>query len=130
MHIAIWLLALFVLGLWTLLAWAVGALLGLDPSWVTDIGTLAGQVPFGALIEAWIPGWQALLTATLEFTRTALGWLGGFSQVLVWVLWAVGAVVIVVCAGLLSLLVAVIRRNMPQPPKSPPSAPPSSPAAA
>lgn len=111
MHIVIWLLAALALGLWSLLAWGVATLLGLDPSWVTDAGGLLKQVPFGEVIEAWVPGWQALLLGALELARTLLGWLGGFAQVLVWGLWAAGAAVVLLCAGLLSGLVVVMRRS-------------------
>ena len=114
MHIVIWVLAALALGLWSLLAWGVAALLGLGPSWVTDVGGLLKQVPYGDVIDAWVPGWQALQRATFEMARSLLGWLGGFEQVLVWVLWvlwAVGAGVVLLCAGSLSLLVVVIRRS-------------------
>ena len=111
MHIVIWLLAALALGLWSLLAWGVGTLLGLDPSWVTDAGGLLKLVPFGEVIDAWVPGWQALLLGAFELVRTLLGWLGGFGQVLVWGLWAAGAGVVLLCAGLLSLLVVVMRRS-------------------
>jgi hypothetical protein len=111
MHIVIWVLAALALGLWSLLAWGVATLLGLDPSWVTDAGGLLQQVPYGEVIDAWVPGWQALLVASFELARSLLGWLGGFGQVLVWVLWALGAGVVLLCAGLLSLLVVVIRRS-------------------
>ena len=111
MHIVIWLLAALALGLWSLLAWGVATLLGLDPSWVTDAGGLLKQVPFGEVIEAWVPGWQALLLGSLELARSLLGWLGGFAQVLVWGLWAAGAAVVLLCAGLLSGLVVVMRRS-------------------
>jgi hypothetical protein len=111
MHIAIWLLAALALGLWSLLAWGVATLLGLDPSWVTDAGGLLQKVPYGEVIEAWVPGWQALLVGTFELARSLLGWLGGFGQVLVWVLWALGAGVVVLCAALLSGLVALVRRS-------------------
>ncbi len=111
MHIVIWLLAALALGLWSLLAWGMAALLGLDPSWVADAGGLLEKVPYGDVIEAWVPGWQALLLTTFELTRTLLGWLGGFGQVIVWVVWAVGAGVVVLCAALLSGLVVLIRRS-------------------
>ena len=111
MHIVIWLLAALALGLWSLLAWGVATLLGLDPSWVTDAGGLLQKVPYGEVIEDWVPGWQALLVATFEMTRALLGWLGGFGQVLVWVVWAAGAGVVVLCAALLSGLVALVRRS-------------------
>lgn len=123
MHIVIWLLAALALGLWSLLSWGVATLLGLDPSWVTDAGSLLQKVPYGEVIDAWVPGWQALLLAGFELTRGLLGWLGGFGQVLVWVLWAVGAGVVVLCAALLSALVAVVRRSSAAARQTPPRGP-------
>lgn len=111
MHIVIWLLAALALGLWSLLAWGVATLLGLDPSWVTDAGGLLDKVPYGDVIEAWVPGWQAMLLATFELARALLGWLGGFGLVLVWVMWGLGAGVVVLCAALLSGLVVLVRRS-------------------
>ncbi len=111
MHIVIWILALLSLGLWSLLAWGVAALLGLDPSWVGDLEPLVKQVPYAEVINAWIPGWQGLVLATLDLTRTLLGWLGGAGVVVVWVLWGLGAAVVLGLAALASLAVALIRRG-------------------
>ena len=119
MHIVIWLLAALALGVWSMLAWGLATLLGLDPSWVTDAGGLLEKMPYGDVIEAWVPGWQALLLALFEVTRALLGWLGGFGLVLVWVVWAVGAGVVLLCAALLSGLVVAVRRSSPPAPPGP-----------
>jgi hypothetical protein len=110
MHIAIWIVVALGLALWSLTAWGVGTLLGLDPSWVGDLKPLVAQVPYAALIDAWLPGWQALLVATLELTHTLLGWAGGAGQVLVWVLWALGSALIVGGGVLLSVMVGLGRK--------------------
>jgi hypothetical protein len=119
MHIAIWLFAALGLALWTLAAWGIAALFGLDVNWSGDLKALLDQIPFVAAIDAWLPGWRELLTVALELTRTLLGWAGGAGVVIVWIVWGLGAAVIVGGAALLSLLVAVVRKS---------SAPPAAPA--
>lgn len=120
MHIAIWILALIALALWSAAAWGLGTVLGLDPSWVGDLKPLLQQIPYAALIDQWVPGWQDLLVALLDLTRSLLAWAGGAGVVVVWVLWALGAAVIVVAAALLSLVVALVRKSGAKGP--PPSA--------
>ncbi len=112
MHIAIWIVAALALGLWTLLAWGLSALLGLDAAaWVGSLEPLVKQVPYVEAIDMWVPGWQALVLATLELTRTLLGWLGGAGAVVVWVIWGLGAAVVLGLAALGSVAVALIRRG-------------------
>lgn len=112
MHIAIWILAALALGLWSLLAWGLAALLGLDAAtWVGSLEPLVKQVPYAEVIDVWIPGWESLVLATLELTRTLLGWLGGAGAVVVWVVWGLGAALVLGLAALASLAVALIRRG-------------------
>jgi hypothetical protein len=120
MHIAIWILALIALALWSAAAWGVGTLLGLDPSWVGDLKPLVQQIPYAALIDQWLPGWQDMLLTLLDLTRSLLAWAGGAGVVVVWVLWALGAALIVGAAAALSLVVALVRRTSAKGP--PPSA--------
>ena len=110
MHIAIWIFAALGLALWTLTAWGLAALLGLDPSWVADLKPRLAQVPHADLLETWVPHWQAMAGSLLELTQTLLRWTGGAAQVLVWVLWGLGAALIVGGGVLLSVLVGVGRR--------------------
>lgn len=119
MHIAIWIIAALLLGVWTLLAWGVATLLGLDPSWVGDLKPLVEQVPFAAWLDHWIPGWEAMTLALLDLTRTLLGWAGGAGVVIVWLLWAVGALVLLGCATVLSVVVALVRRGTRGTPPAP-----------
>jgi hypothetical protein len=111
MLILIWLLAAVGLALWSLAAWGASTLLGLDPNWVGDLGPLIDQIPYAAVIDTWLPGWRELLGATLELTRTLLAWAGGAGVVIVWVVWGLGAAVIVGAAAVLSLIVALLRRS-------------------
>lgn len=111
MHIAIWICAALALGLWSLLAWGLAALLGMDTAWVGSLEPLVKQVPYAEVIDLWIPGWEGLVLATLELTRTLLSWLGGAGAVVVWIVWGLGAAVVLGVAGLGSLAVALIRRG-------------------
>jgi hypothetical protein len=110
MHIVIWILAALALAAWTLVSWGLHAVLALDPKWVGDIGPVLAQVPYRDVLEAWIPGWEALLRAAIDLSMVALGWLGSIGPVLVWVVWGLGALGIVGLAALASGIVALVRR--------------------
>lgn len=53
MLIAIWVLALLGIGLWTLTAWGLNALLTIDPSRLQDLKPLIHEIPFGETIDQW-----------------------------------------------------------------------------
>jgi hypothetical protein len=110
MHIIIWLVALFVLGCWTLLAWATAWVLGLDPSVIGSFATRIGEMPGAAWLDLWLPGWQPLAAATLEITSDVFSALGSIGSWLVWAAWGLGTLVIVGCAALGSVAVGLIRR--------------------
>jgi hypothetical protein len=116
MHIAIWVLAAIGLALWTLAAWGIASLFGMDLSWSGDLRALLDQIPFVAAIDPWLPGWRELVLVMLELTRTLLGWAGGAGAVVVWIVWGLGAAVIVGGAALVSVAVALIRRGSRPPP--------------
>ncbi len=110
MHIAIWLTAAVLLGLWSLVAWGLATLMAMDPSWVGEVNLLLLKWPFGDWFDQWLPGWQAGVSALLDVTQTLLSWLGSVGPWLTLAIWAAGAACIVVAAGLFSVLVAVVRR--------------------
>lgn len=68
---------------------------------------------YPAVLEQWLPQWQewAVATATLEVA--GLGWLGTAGVVIVWVLWAVGAGLLLLLALLLSWAVRRLPRPVP-----------------
>jgi hypothetical protein len=111
MQILIWFTTLFLLALWSAFAWGLHALLGLDPGWVGDLKPLIAQIPFGAFLDQWVPGWQALLSVGVDFTQTALRWAGAAAPWVVGLVWAVGAVLLLGVAALASVLLAVFRRK-------------------
>jgi hypothetical protein len=125
MHIAIWIVTLLVVGLWTLGAWGLSSLLSLDGAWVAQIDPWLARLPFAGWLEGWFPQWLQFAHALLDGLQALLSWLGGAAPVLVWALWGGGVVVLLLLAAGLSLLIALIRRSMPpaQPPAPPPVAP-------
>ncbi len=122
MHIAIWLLTLLLLGLWTLSAWGLAALLGSNGDWLTHVGPWLAQLPFGGWLETWFPEWLQSARLMLDALQAALSWLGATAPTLVWIAWGVGAALLLLLAAGLSLLVALIRKATAAPP-APPSAP-------
>lgn len=110
MLIAAWIFVAFLLALWSLALWGVHALMTVDPSRLADLKPLVDQIPYGALIERWIPGWQELLRLAIDLTQKGIGWLGELAPVIVWTVWGAGAFALLLLGGLLTLLVRLIRR--------------------
>ena len=124
MHLAIWIITVMLVGLWSLCAWGLGTLLSMDGAWVAQVQPWLARLPFGGWLETWFPDWLQWAQALLGGLQGLLSWLGSAAPVLVWVLWGGGVVLMLLLAAGLSLLVALIRRNMPQPPAQPPSGQP------
>ncbi len=118
MILFIWAAALFFLGLWSLVGWGLHAVVSIDGSWVGQLEPLIQKVPFGDLLERWLPTWQDLLRTALDLTQSGLAWLGAAAPVVVWVLWAIGAFVLVGTAALLTVIVVILRRQTPPLPQA------------
>ncbi|MCW5636252.1 MAG: hypothetical protein KIT17_23150 [Rubrivivax sp.] len=125
MHLAIWIVTALLVGFWTLVAWGVSTLLGLatgapglPAEWYEWLGSLPGAV----WLDVWMPGWREGLVWAAQVFGAAVGWLGDAAPVLVWVVWGLGAAALVLCAALLSGLVALVRRSSPPPPPAAPMA--------
>lgn len=114
MHLAIWIVTALLLGLWSMLAYGVGALAGLTTGLSSglpvDWYALLTRIPGAAWLGDWLPGWREAVVAAAQAIGTGLGWLGGALPVIVWVGWGLGAVVLVLCASLLSGLMAWARK--------------------
>jgi hypothetical protein len=110
MQIAIWILVALALGLWSLLAWGVATLLGLDPSWVGDLRPLVETMPGAGVLDAWVPGWQVLAVALIDGTQALLSWVGRGAGFVVWLVWGAGALLLLVTGGLLSLIVKLMAK--------------------
>ena len=112
MIIAIWVIALLGIALWTLAAWGVHSVLTIDPTRLQDLKPLIHQIPFGETIDQWIPGWRALLAVAVDLTQQALGWVGDAAPWLVWVVWGLGTGTTLIVAAIVSLAVVLIRKGM------------------
>lgn len=119
---AVWILTFVALALWSLTAWGLHALLTLDPGqvgvWAGDLGRMAAEVPepYRGWLEQWVPGWEPLMQLALQFTQTALGWVGAAAPVIVGAVWGLGALLTLGVALGLTLLVRALRpRQAPVP---------------
>lgn len=123
MIIAIWIVTVVLLGLWTLAAWGLASLVGVAGVSLDGLGPLLAKAPFAGTLEAWWPSWQEWVLRALDWLQAVLQWLGAAAPVLVWATWFFGALALLLLAGALSLLVALLRRALPQTPPVPPAPP-------
>ena len=123
MHIAIWIITALLVGLWSLLAYGMHTLLGLSAglaglpaNWLE----LIEKMPGTAWLEIWMPWWREAVVFAVQSFGEVLAWFGGSAAPVVawvvWGLWGLGTVGLVLCAGLLSGLVALARRVTPSAP--------------
>jgi hypothetical protein len=111
MLIAAWILIAFLLAFWSLAMWGVHALLSLDPAGLVQLKPLVDQMPYGAVIERWVPGWQELLRLAIDLTQKGLAWLGDLAPAIVWTAWSLGALMLLGLGGVLTLIVRLVRRS-------------------
>jgi hypothetical protein len=111
--LAVWIVALCLLGLWSLAGWGLHALLASGVQWAGELKPLLERIPLSAWIERWVPGWIDALHMAADLMQGLLGWLGGAAPVLVWVVWAIGAVLLLGLAMLLTVVIALVRKNSP-----------------
>jgi hypothetical protein len=111
---AIWIFATLGIALWSLMGWGLYTLLSLDHQWLGDLKPLLDRVPYGDLLERWIPGWQLLAELSIDAVQWTLGWLGAAAPVVVWVVWGLGVMVLAGVGAGLSLFVVLVR-DKPKP---------------
>lgn len=114
MIFAIWIFTALLLGLWSLAAWGLHAVVTHGVQWIAELKPLLQRLPFGELIERWMPGWVEGMELLLDLVQSALGWLGGAAPALgwmVWVAWGVGALLLLLGALLLSGVVVLLRKS-------------------
>jgi hypothetical protein len=117
-----WFVVFGLLALWSLAAWALHAV----AAWtVSNAGVLvAGSgATAGLRLPQWLAPWvppelaAALASMVAAFTpavESLLGWAPAFAggvSVAVWVVWALGSIVLIVLGVVLSALIAVWRRR-------------------
>jgi hypothetical protein len=116
MVITIWILTLLGIGLWTLGAWGLHAVLSVDAATLSDwdeaIDRLPQTLPYAGLLDVWLPGWTGALKLGVSVVQTLLGWMGGAADVIVGVLWGSGALLMLGVAVLGTLAVHTLTRRM------------------
>ncbi|GAP38532.1 hypothetical protein [Piscinibacter sakaiensis] len=112
MLIAVWILTLLGLALWSAAAWGLHAVLSIDPARLQDLKPWLETLPYRDLLERWVPGWQALLGLAIDLTQSLLAWVGHAAPWLVAAVWALGCLGLLATAGLASLAIVLIRRGM------------------
>lgn len=122
---AVWIVAGLGLLCWSLLLWATHALLNLPTGWSQPASDWLGQQPWAAWLETWWPGWQTLVSIALDLVQAltqGLAQVSPWLTVLLWTIWAVGALLLLGLAGLLHGLVRVVTRPSPALPPTHPAA--------
>ncbi|MBI5259880.1 MAG: hypothetical protein HY855_25495 [Burkholderiales bacterium] len=112
---AIWIITAILVGLWSFAGWGAHTLVVRGVSWAGDLKPLLDQLPYGAVVERWFPGWQDALKLAIDLMQQALAWLGGAAPLLVWAVWGVGTAVMLIGAGVLTAIIALVRKNSPPP---------------
>jgi hypothetical protein len=110
----IWILTLIGLAVWSLLTWGLHTLLVIDPRWIDDVEKLIHEIPYADLIDDWIPGWQQLLQVTMDLAQTVLYWVGSNAPLVAWIVWGIGALVILGTGLALTLVVCLLREKKPR----------------
>ncbi len=97
----IWILAIVVFGVWSLMAWGLNALLVAGasnaPAVESTIRSWLSPFPF---LENWVPAIMSAVQAGTQFLAS----MGGWVPAAIWVVWAIGVVIILVPAVLGSAL--------------------------
>lgn len=114
MLIAIWILTLIGLALWSLASWGLHTLLTLDPMWVEDVEALIREIPYAEAIDRWFPGWRELLGVLMDVAQLVLGWVGTNAPLVAWIVWTAGALALL-GVGLVLTLVVCLLRDKPAP---------------
>lgn len=115
MVIAIWILTVLCIALWTLGAWGLHAVLSVDPATLSNldeaIERLPQTLPYAGLLDVWIPGWTAALKSGVGVVQMLLGWMGGAADMIVGIVWCGGLVLMVGGALLATLAVRTLSRR-------------------
>jgi hypothetical protein len=112
-----WVLVLLLLAVWSALVWSGQALLSATLQHAGSLGSGDWSLP--AAWAAWLPvpvaEWLAAtledLTPQLQALAGALPWLSGGVGVLAWVLWALGALLLVGAGVAVHVAVALWRKS-------------------
>lgn len=117
-----WVLVLLLLALWSGLVWSGQALLAAMLAKVGTLGPADWSLPDA--LTAWLPVWAAEwlvgtienLTPQLQSLAGAMPWLSSGVTLLAWVVWAVGALLLLGIGLAIHVAIALVRKSRGQTP--------------
>ena len=124
MVLAVWLVGLLLLALWSLTMWAAyaawGVLAGLPWDQAAEqVRTMqlppAVEIWFGGAWREWIDAAAPLIEWLVRLLQGSAGWLEGAVPVLIWIAWGVGALALLVLTGIAAGAVGWFRRRHTRP---------------
>ncbi|MBX7228105.1 MAG: hypothetical protein K1X48_00660 [Burkholderiaceae bacterium] len=106
-QLIIWGVALSLLGVWSLLAWAVQALFTLGSSQAVETTLREWLTPL-VFMENWVPFIMSAVQSMSQFLAATGDWV----PTLIWVIWGLGAIVVLIPATVASMLAVWGMRKM------------------
>lgn len=110
MMMGIWVLALLGIGVWSLVSWAIHALLGLDPAQLGNLKPLIAQWPYADELDLWLPGWQRLVQFALDITQNLLAGIHSAAPWIAWAVWGIGCGMVVFVAAVATMALVLYRK--------------------
>lgn len=131
-HGAAWLVIAFLLALWSLGAWALHAMAQWGtkfagaagaPGAVAELAGQASELRLPEWLAAWLPAgaqgqWGAVVSAFTPWVESVMSHapsLVAWLAPAIWVIWALGGVLLLVLGGGLSAVILLIGRRRPSP---------------
>ncbi len=108
-QLLIWGGASLILGLWSLLTWALQSFFTLGSSQAVETTIRAWLTPF-VFMENWVPVIMSVVKSSSEFLAT----MGSWVPTVIWLVWSVGAVIVLVPTIVASLMAVWGIRKMRQ----------------
>ena len=119
---AVWSVTGLLVLAWSLLVWALHALLTAPDPWLLAWARSLASESWLAGGLAQFPGWHDHLVLVVEWARWIFGWVRGVTPWLAWAVWGTGTAALVT-AGLVASLLVVLWRSA-RAPSRPPLPPP------
>ncbi len=120
MLIALWIITLIAIVLWSLFSWGLHALATTYSPLHWNVQALIDRIPYAESFDLWFPGWQDLLRAAVQLLQAASSSIGDAAPTFVWLLWGAGVVFMLLASGAITLIGRLLAREFgSKPPPSP-----------